>query len=286
MSTTEKTARRILWRLLPLAAAGVLALVGAGCGGRAGGTKSTSGKSGGTVTILDSAGSIDSLDSGYWYYQTDYEGDRDAHSALAVRLEAAEHGSDAGPRPGPTKGVERRQDPDDQDQVGHPVQPAAAEPDREVGGHQVRHGALLRRPCGQRLRVLLLPRHRRRTARSHYEGAGHQRDPNARRHHARAQPEEAGGRARRRQRARPALHSARAEELRRQVRRGEPVDLRPASGLHRAVHDPGRGLGHRAEVGLPAGQAARAGAQPELGRVDGLQAGLLRQRSSSRTAAT
>jgi hypothetical protein len=94
MSTTEKTARRILWRLLPLAAAGVLALVGAGCGGRAGGTKSTSGKSGGTVTILDSAGSIDSLDSGYWYYQTDYEGDRDAHSALAVRLEAAEHGPD------------------------------------------------------------------------------------------------------------------------------------------------------------------------------------------------
>jgi peptide/nickel transport system substrate-binding protein len=70
-----------LWRLLPLAAIGVLALVVAGCGG--GGSKSstsgssttqnTSGKPGGTVTILDSAGSVDSLDPGYWYYQTDYE---------------------------------------------------------------------------------------------------------------------------------------------------------------------------------------------------------------------
>jgi peptide/nickel transport system substrate-binding protein len=70
-----------LWRLLPLAAIGVLALVVAGCGG--GGSKSstsgssttsnTAGKTGGDVTILDSAGSVDSLDPGYWYYQTDYE---------------------------------------------------------------------------------------------------------------------------------------------------------------------------------------------------------------------
>jgi peptide/nickel transport system substrate-binding protein len=75
-STSERTAMQKLRRLLPLAAVGVLAaLVAAGCGG--GGNKSsttsTAGKSGGTVTILDSAGSVDSLDPGYWYYQTDYE---------------------------------------------------------------------------------------------------------------------------------------------------------------------------------------------------------------------
>ncbi len=69
-----------LRRLLPLAAIGVLALVAAGCGSGGGGstgggagTQATSGKTGGTVTLLDSAGSVDSLDPGYWYYQTDYE---------------------------------------------------------------------------------------------------------------------------------------------------------------------------------------------------------------------
>ena len=70
----ERTTMQKLWRLLPLAAIGVLALVVAGCGG--GGSKSstsTAGKAGGAVTILDSAGSVDSLDPGYWYYQTDYE---------------------------------------------------------------------------------------------------------------------------------------------------------------------------------------------------------------------
>ena len=79
-STNERTRMRKLWRLLPLAAIAVLALVAAGCGsgggsssGSKGGTQSTSGKTGGTVTLLDSAGSVDSLDPGYWYYQTDYE---------------------------------------------------------------------------------------------------------------------------------------------------------------------------------------------------------------------
>jgi len=65
---------------MPLAAVAVLALVAAGCGSGGGGstgggagTQSTSGKTGGTVTLLDAAGSVDSLDPGYWYYQTDYE---------------------------------------------------------------------------------------------------------------------------------------------------------------------------------------------------------------------
>jgi peptide/nickel transport system substrate-binding protein len=38
------------------------------CGGGGGGEA----KAGGTVTILDAGGGIDSLDPGYWYYQTDY----------------------------------------------------------------------------------------------------------------------------------------------------------------------------------------------------------------------
>lgn len=68
-----------LRRLLPLAALGVVALlVAAGCGGggssnNKSATNAATGKSGGTVTILDTAGSVDSLDPGYWYYQTDYE---------------------------------------------------------------------------------------------------------------------------------------------------------------------------------------------------------------------
>jgi len=53
--------------LIVIAALGVLALVVAGCGG---GGKA---KKGGTVTILDTEGGIDSLDPGYWYYQTDYQ---------------------------------------------------------------------------------------------------------------------------------------------------------------------------------------------------------------------
>ncbi len=44
------------------------ALVVAACGGGGGGEA----KKGGTLKVLDTAGSIDNLDPGYWYYQTDY----------------------------------------------------------------------------------------------------------------------------------------------------------------------------------------------------------------------
>src|SRR5919198_3245550 len=46
------------------------ALVVAACGGGGGGGEA---KSGGTLKILDTAGGIDSLDPGYWYYQSDYQ---------------------------------------------------------------------------------------------------------------------------------------------------------------------------------------------------------------------
>jgi peptide/nickel transport system substrate-binding protein len=53
---------------LALSLLAIAALVVSGCGSGGGG----GGKKGGEVTILDTAGSIDSLDPGYWYYQTDY----------------------------------------------------------------------------------------------------------------------------------------------------------------------------------------------------------------------
>src|SRR3954451_107196 len=46
------------------------ALVASGCGSS---NKSGGGKKGGEITILEAAGGGDSLDPGYWYYQTDYE---------------------------------------------------------------------------------------------------------------------------------------------------------------------------------------------------------------------
>jgi peptide/nickel transport system substrate-binding protein len=50
--------------------AGLLLVLGvAACGGGGGGEA----KTGGTLKILDVAGGIDSLDPGYWYYQSDYQ---------------------------------------------------------------------------------------------------------------------------------------------------------------------------------------------------------------------
>ena len=46
------------------------ALVVAACGGGNGGGEA---KSGGTLKVLDIAGGIDSLDPGYWYYQSDFQ---------------------------------------------------------------------------------------------------------------------------------------------------------------------------------------------------------------------
>jgi peptide/nickel transport system substrate-binding protein len=56
-------------RPLALALACALAVAATGCGSS---STSGGGKKGGDVTILDTAGSVDSLDPGYWYYQTDY----------------------------------------------------------------------------------------------------------------------------------------------------------------------------------------------------------------------
>lgn len=57
---------RLIKAALVVLAVGGLAIVMASCGSESGA------KSGGTLQVLDTAGGIDSLDPGYWYYQTDY----------------------------------------------------------------------------------------------------------------------------------------------------------------------------------------------------------------------
>lgn len=91
MQETERTAMRTPWRWTPLVAVCLTALAVAGCGSSSTKSKSnttaptsapgtqvsTAGsgtpKFGGTLTVLDTAGSVDSLDPGWWYYETDYE---------------------------------------------------------------------------------------------------------------------------------------------------------------------------------------------------------------------
>ena len=52
-----------------LALAATLGLVAASCGS----SSSSGAQEGGTLNVLDTAGGVDSLDPGYWYYQTDYQ---------------------------------------------------------------------------------------------------------------------------------------------------------------------------------------------------------------------
>ena len=74
-STTERTAMRRSARLIPVAAIAVAAVVIAGCGSSSSTSSAGAGQivKGGTATVLETAGGVDSLDPGYWYYQTDYE---------------------------------------------------------------------------------------------------------------------------------------------------------------------------------------------------------------------
>jgi peptide/nickel transport system substrate-binding protein len=75
-SPIERMRMGTVRRSLPIAAIVIAAAVITGCGGSKSSNSSTAassaGKSGGTVTLLEVAGGIDSLDPGYWYYQTDY----------------------------------------------------------------------------------------------------------------------------------------------------------------------------------------------------------------------
>jgi peptide/nickel transport system substrate-binding protein len=72
-STIERTGMRRVWRFGLTFVVGIAAVAIAGCGSSSS-SSSSSGKiiKGGTATILWTAGGIDSLDPGYWYYQDDY----------------------------------------------------------------------------------------------------------------------------------------------------------------------------------------------------------------------
>jgi peptide/nickel transport system substrate-binding protein len=69
---------RKLWRGFPLVAAAVAALGMSACGSSSSSSSTSNtgtgagAKTGGTLTLLDVAGGVDSLDPGYWYYQADY----------------------------------------------------------------------------------------------------------------------------------------------------------------------------------------------------------------------
>jgi peptide/nickel transport system substrate-binding protein len=58
-----------LVRTIGLTALLAATLVATGCGS----SSSGGGQKGGELTVLESAGGVDNLDPGYWYYQTDYE---------------------------------------------------------------------------------------------------------------------------------------------------------------------------------------------------------------------
>jgi len=66
-SSTEGTGLRTLSRYLALALIALGSVLIVGCGS----SSSGSGAKGG-LTVLDVAGGVDSLDPGYWYYETDY----------------------------------------------------------------------------------------------------------------------------------------------------------------------------------------------------------------------
>jgi peptide/nickel transport system substrate-binding protein len=84
-SRTERKRMRNLWRLRSAAVLVIASAALAGCGGSSSSSSSGSGSGtnstgaggkavrGGNATILWTAGGIDSLDPGYWYYQDDYE---------------------------------------------------------------------------------------------------------------------------------------------------------------------------------------------------------------------
>lgn len=63
---------RQLCRWAWLAATAIAAMALAACGTSSSTSSVAAGKNGGTVTVLESAGGVDGLDPGYWYYETDY----------------------------------------------------------------------------------------------------------------------------------------------------------------------------------------------------------------------
>ena len=68
----ERTSMRKLLTALCVTLAATFTVGIAGCGGGDDDESGTEGKQGGELIIMDVAGGVDSLDPGYWYYQSDY----------------------------------------------------------------------------------------------------------------------------------------------------------------------------------------------------------------------
>jgi peptide/nickel transport system substrate-binding protein len=75
--STKRVSMDKLRRVLALGAVAAVTLGISACGSGGGSSSSSSSadasvKTGGTITVLDVGGGVDSLDPGYWYYQADY----------------------------------------------------------------------------------------------------------------------------------------------------------------------------------------------------------------------
>src|SRR3954451_20180418 len=269
------------WRAATALAA-VAALVVAGCGGGSSdnGTptpsKSSSkaprgAKRGGDLKVAY-ASDVDYLDPRQTYYQygffVTYAIQRPLYSYKPddpknPQTDLAEK-PPPGPRPRPAAALVGRQDGDGEDPLGHQVL-AAGQPRRHHQRLALRDGERLHPAGAERLRGRLLGRPPRPEGLPERQGQAHQRHRDAGRHHDHLQ---ARSPARRRVRrlAQPARLGPGARGVREEVRQGQGrhVHLPEPRRLDRAVHG----------QAVEAGPGARPGAQPELGRVDGLQARL------------
>ncbi len=118
--------------LIAVVASLALGITVAACGSNDNGGGGAS--SGGNVKILETAGGIDSLDPGYWYYQTDYTNGFQTTQRALYGWKPDETTPTPDVATGSSAGIQRRQDGHDHDQAEHQVQPGAAwpqEPDRQ-----------------------------------------------------------------------------------------------------------------------------------------------------------
>ena len=271
----------------------MLALVVAGCGGGNNSQRAAAaqrrrrrGKQGGTLKILDTAGGVDSLDPGYWYYQSDYQ---EVWQTDPAPLYGWKPTTPASRRRTSRRRCRRSRTaarPSRSRSSRASSTARRSRPHGQVGGRQVRDRALLPAAGRQRLRQHLLQRHRRRaSAVQDRQGEGDLGHQDAGRHDARDQAR----RSRRRADGGDALALpctvAGAEGLRGEVRPGQA--RRPTAST-RSFTGPYM-IAERRQgqiTGYKPGKKLDAGPQPELGQVDGLPAGVLRQDRRSRAATT